>query len=471
MRWGLVCIALVGCFDTDAPSAVNGMFVDRLYTAQGIVDQPTDTSARGFRIYINGRWYPESGLTYAAFDGTIYLEIPDGPYLLNTVYADGSMTWDQREEHDFVEVVTRIGRPGAQLATNVPMQLQLTNLAPWSVGGDEIYVDCYENGTEHRSTELATSLTEGATQLSSTFDWATSPSAAFDWLTRYRAGYLIDAEAGDTLTVSRTSVVSDGNLGVARVSQIARGTVSTQRDGEPSSFTGTFGDVLPTASQQFSVDMPAIAAQVPEVNGWVIGLWKSPASVAFDTFGPPLLAVSPGTVDTTPITFTESYGDPFDAGWALLAKGTYGLYPPYVELPRGKLVYPGWTMYATVQRIVEPGAGFTLEPTADFVTSASIDGHALEGDVPWDGESPLSLHVEVPAGVAGFTADVLWVPAEDIYPRRWTTVRSQRTDVVLPVDAFQLGQDYFVRVGVTTETETSRSTTYKLLGPFRLVRP
>jgi hypothetical protein len=470
MRWGLVCAALVGCADVDVRSAVHGKFVDRLYTPRGVVEQPADMSTRAFRVYSNGRWYPESGLVSGAEDGTLYIDVPEGPYLLDTVHADGSMSWDQREDHNFIDVAVRTGRPDAQPATSVPMQVLLTNLAPWGEGNNELLVDCYENGTEHYPFELATSLTAGATEVRGTFDWASTYSGPLAWLNKYQTRYLIDANAGDMLTVSRNSTVSDANLIVSRLTQIARGPVNTQRDGEASSFTGTFSDVTPTASQRFTIDMPAIAAQLPEVDGWVVGLRKSPSSVAFDTFGPSLLAVTVDAVQTAPVTFTESYGDPFDADWQIVATGTYvaRLDPP--ALPDGRRAYFPWSAYATEQRHLELGADFTLAPTQEFVTSASIDGHALVGDLPWDGESPLSFHVDVPAGEAGFIADVLWVPAGEIYPELWTTLRSQAADVVLPADALQLGLDYFVRVAVTNETETSRSVAYKLLGPFRLVR-
>lgn len=470
MRWGLVCIALVGCDDVDMRSTVRGTFVDRLYTSRGVVEQPTDPSTRAYRVYSNGRWYPENGFSSAAYDGTIYIEAPEGPYVLATVYLDGSVSWYQREDHNFVDVTVRTGRPDAQPATAVPMQLQVSNLAPWVEGSNELFVDCYENGTEHRPFEINSLLSDGAMQLSGTFDWA-STSSPTDWLNLYRTRYLIDATAGDTLTISRKSTVSNANLIVSRLTQIARGPVTTQRDGEASSFTGTFSDVSPTINQRFTVDMPAIAAQLPDVDGWVVGLRKSPSSVAFDRFGPSLLDVTVGAVVTAPVTFTESFGDPFaDAEWQTIASGTYGVHVDPPVLPDGRRVYVGWSAYATEQRHLQPGADFTLGPTRTFVTSASIGGHALAGDVPWDGRSPLSFHVEVPAGETGFSADVLWVPAGEIYPQRWTTLRSQTADLVLPADALQLGLDYFVRVAVTNETETSHSAAYKILGPFRLVR-
>jgi hypothetical protein len=470
MRWGFVCIALVGCVDVDVRSAVNGKFVDRLYTPRGVVEQPADLSTRAFRVYSNGRWYPDSGLVDGADDGTIYIEVPDGPYLLNTVHLDGSMSWDQREDHTFVDVAVRTGRPDAQPATNVPMQMELTNLAPWAIGTNELRVDCYENGTEHYPFELQESLSAGATAVRGTFDWASTYSGPGASLNKYRTAYLLDANAGDVLTISRQSNVSIPNLGVSRLTQIARGPVNTQRDGEASSFTATFSDVAPAITQRFTVDMPAIVAQLPDVNGWVVGLRKSPSSVAFDTFGASLLAVSPNSVGTVPFSFTESYGDPFDADWQLVATGTYVVQQDDPVLPDGRPVYYPWSAYATEQRHIRPGEDFTLGPTSAFATSASLDGHVLVGDVPWDGRSPLSLHVDVPADEVGFIADVLWVPAGETFPELWTTLRSQAADVMLPADALQLGLDYFVRVAITNETETSHSAAYKLLGPFRLVR-
>jgi hypothetical protein len=260
MRWGLACIALVGCVDVDVRSAVNGKFVDRLYTSRGVVEQPTNLSTRAFRVYSNGRWYPDSGLVSGADDGTIYIEVPDGPYLLNTVQLDGPMSWYQREDHNFVDIAVRTGRPDAQPATNVPMQVQLTNLAPWGEGNNELFVDCYENGTEHYPFELEMSLTAGATELRGTFDWASTYSGPLAWSSKYQTRYLTDANAGDMLTISRTSTVSNANFIVSRVTQIARALANTQRDGEPSSFMGTLSDVTPTTNQQFTVDMPAIAA-------------------------------------------------------------------------------------------------------------------------------------------------------------------------------------------------------------------
>jgi hypothetical protein len=94
----------------------------------------------------------------------------------------------------------------------------------------------------------------------------------------------------------------------------------------------------------------------------------------------------------------------------------------------------------------------------------------LTGDVPWDGQSPLSMHIDAQAGQAGFIVDVLWVPPDETFPELWTTVRSQTADLVLPADALQVGLDYLLRVTVTNATETSYSSAYRLLGPFRLVR-
>jgi hypothetical protein len=256
-----------------------------------------------------------------------------------------------------------------------------------------------------------------------------------------------------------------------RVTQIARGTVSSQHDGEPSSFTGTFMDVPPTASQRFTVDTPAIVAQLPDLTGWVVSLRKSPSSAAFDSFGPSLLDVSVGKFDTAPVAFTESYGDPLDPGWQLVATGTYAVFRDLPVLPDGRQAYFPWSTYATEQRLLAPGDDFTLSPVSAFVTDASLDGHALDGDVPWDGHTPLSFHVGVPAGESGFTADVLWIPAGKNETQLWTRLRSQTADVELPPDAFQLGFDYMIRVAVTSETESSRLTAYTVLGPFRLVQP
>ena len=180
MRWVLLGIALVGC--AGDRRAVNGRFVDRLHTAHGVVEQPTDLSTRGFRVYSNGRWYPERGLASGAFDGSIFIpDVPDGPYVLNVVYADGAMVWHQREDHDFVDVDVRTGRPDAEPATNVPMQLQLENLAPWDAS-DDILINCYENGTEHAPLELAGQLVADATQVSGTFDWGSRYSGPLAFL-------------------------------------------------------------------------------------------------------------------------------------------------------------------------------------------------------------------------------------------------------------------------------------------------
>src|SRR5690606_13868881 len=186
--------ALLGCSKIESRDAVRGRFVDRLYSPEGVVEQPTDLSTRAFRVYSHGHWYPESGLVRGAADGTLYIEVPDGPYVLNTVYADGSMTWHQRDDHQFVELTVRTGRPGAQRATNVPMQLQLDNLAPWG-DSDDLYVNCYENGTEHYPLELDTPLVAGATEVRGAFDWASTHAGPLSWQAASRPRHLLDATA------------------------------------------------------------------------------------------------------------------------------------------------------------------------------------------------------------------------------------------------------------------------------------
>lgn len=449
---------------------MNGRFVDRLYTPHGVVEQPIDMSTRAFRVYSNGRWYPESGLVTGAFDGTIYIpDVPDGPYLLNVVYRGGAMSWYHHEDHEFVEVTVRTGRPEAQPATNVPMQLQLDDLAPWDLNS-HLYVDCYENGTEHAAVELDTPMAVGATQVRGMFDWASTSSGPEG---RYGTPYLLDGSAGDTLTISRVTTLAFANRTVSRLTQVAHGPASTQRDGEPSSYAGTFMDVIPTTTQEFTVDVPAIAAQRPDVDGWFVSLRRSPSSVAFDTFGPPLLEVSEDATATEPVTFSESYGDPFDAGWQLVASGGYVVRFEPRTLPDGRRVNFPWSAYATEQRHLRPGDEFALRPTRAFATSASLDGHPLAGDVPWDGRSPLSFHVDAPGGEGeeGFTADVLWFPPGQTHPELGATLRSPGSEVTLPPgDVFQLDVDYLVRIAVTNETETSRSAASTLLGPFRLVQ-
>lgn len=241
--------------------------------------------------------------------------------------------------------------------------------------------------------------------------------------------------------------------------------------GEPSSYVGAFTNVSPTITQQFTVDVPAIVAQRPDVDGWFVSLRRSPSSVAFDGFGPSLLEVSADATATAPVTFSESYGDPFDAGWQLVASGGYVVSFEPQTLPDGRRVNFPWSAYATEQRHLEPGDELALGPTHAFATSASLDGHVLAGDVPWDGRSPMSFHVDVPGGEEGFSADVLWFPRGQTHPELGATLRSPSSEVTLPPgDMFQLDVDYLVRIAVTSETETSRSSASTVLGAFRLVQ-
>jgi hypothetical protein len=430
--------------------AINGRYIDRFYTPNGIVDQPTDLSGVSFDLFIDGLHYAQ---TEGTFDGTIYIpDVPDGPFVVRTSGPNRLPTWEQRDAHEFTVVSTRVGRPDAVRATNAPLHLVLDGLAAWDPDS-MIIADCFENGTEHYPIVFDMPLASGATSVDASFDWARA-----DW-----GGYLLDSGAGDRLTISRYARTQREGLDIEKLSQIATGPAPSQQDGVPSEFVGTFGDVAPTQSFGVSLDLDAFAAAVPQADRyWGAALLKAPTSAAFDRFGPTLVGID-STSSSAPgsglLSITETYGDPYDASWQPLVISGYGVTEwKWLDDRTSYLA----RLYAYDERYYD-GSEYTLAMQQP-ATSGTLNGYPLAGDIPWDGESPITLEIAVPPGLTGFS---VWL---DLADANRAIIVSNSDAITLPSEAVRLGAMYLLDVHVGTQSEASRSGVFSTIGPFRLVR-
>jgi hypothetical protein len=455
VRLVVVMLALAAC--TDDRSAVSGRYIERLYTLDGVVDRPRDMSEVTFQVFSAGNPFPA---TQGTFDGTVYVpDIPDGPYVLKITADDSYAVWYARDAHEFEDISSRVGRPDGVLATNAPLHLRLEALAAW--GADDFLIaDCWENGTEHYPIALQPQLAPGATRVDGTVDWSKTDAGA----------YLLEADAGDTLTVSRITMDPRTDVDRHKLTQYASGSAPSQRNGELSEFAAAFVDVAATRALTIDVDTTAFADAVPaRTHYWGVSVMKGPASRFFDRLGPELLGVGKYPDGSGQFSLTESYGDPFDPSWQTVVTSGYGTLEP-TRLPDGSSLF--LAPYAFETRHLD-GDHYTLGPIAGHVSTATLAGHPLTGDIPWDGTSPLALHLDVPPDHAGFGASIYRLAGApgDLAPQSWAGLRSDGSDITLPSTALRAGELYVLRVIVSDETETSRSGVASLLGPFRLVVP
>jgi hypothetical protein len=446
-----VILGLAGCHESR--DVVSGRYIDRFYTRDGVVDRRPDLTGLTFQIFVDGVGWP---ITEGTRDGTVYIPgVPEVPYVLKSVDRAGRSTWWQRESHQFERVTNRVGRPDAIVATSTPMRLQLDGLASWN-DGDALVVNCWENGTEHYPVSLDPPLAVGATRVNATFDWADA-----DW-----GPYLLDADASDTLTLSRIAKDRRADVEVDKLTQVVSGPAESQRDGQSSSFTAQLIDVPATTSVTFRADLDALASMIPApMHDWSVSLITGPASSAFSIFGPGLIGV--GRLEdpsSRPFATTETYGNPFDTRWPVLASGRYrasGL----TRLPDGSILLVANDAYDV--RYLEADE-YVFRPVVQPARSGTLNGYSLAGDVPVDTHSPVTLRLDLEMNNEGFEAEILRLRGAPGSYEHWTTIASDGREITLPGNVLPPGS-FVLRVHVGRGTDTSSSGVYSVIGPFRVV--
>jgi hypothetical protein len=439
----LVLLAVAACTQPTA-TTITGHSTDTFITPTGTVTRPTDLSSTKIEAYFLGddgsyHSYLAEILAAGVFE---ILDVPDGPFLLRAGDA-----WTTYDSHDVAMSNTYIGRTDAVMSTSFgsaatkPTTLGLSAglLAPWSPA-DVLVADCWGNGTENWGLfGLDPPIGSGATSFDGAFPWSAPTGAGYSFEPGYFP-YLMNADEGDALVVSRSTASIAGAATVETLTQVMNAPGVDQVNGGSAATGGTFADVAATSQIELAID-PAEFVAAFGSGSFSIDVLTGPGTSAGLVMGPGLVSIAEDPA-TTAVDVTLPYGDPFDATWPVLVYAGY-----YVQ--QGEIVASG--------ELVPASASYTFHP-APIASSPMLDRAPLDGNVAWNGISPLAFSVSLPDGASGFVITLRDMPGET---QQLITVEGSA--VTLPPDVFTPGDTYTMQIG-TSVSSTAYSS--MVAGPF-----
>ena len=458
MQWSVagpfVCTALaLGC-QGPSRSAVRGSYEYRFVGEDPARTVPLDLSLARFQALVEDDGapggfavYPADGPVSGSSDGTFEIpDVPDGAFWLR--YPSGSVTdFVLYDSHEITRSIPVLGRADAMPVTRpTPLEVNAVGLAPWSME-DGLVATCWTNATENRGlgSQLQPALAPGDTAIHAAIHWDAGPhSSAYSWAPG-GGPYLMDADRDGPLVISRQTTTHDGNLTTtSRLTQLLTAPAVTQVDGAASTISGEFVDVAPTSGVTITLDADAIAASVPDHRPWGIetSLVAGPGTAQGLLLGPALLLFSTGQTSGT-VRAMESYGNPFDPSWPVLATTFVHLRDAAGTAGPSEL----WdSSYVTTSSYEFHPPPLSRAPT--------LDGAPIAGQtIAWDGASPLELSFDVSGDATSVSASVI---------REGTSISevvanlyAPRPPLVVPAELLRAGDSYSFRIGVAWQADSS----------------
>lgn len=307
MRW-FPLIALAACSQSQSP--VRGSFAYQYADGTRV---PIDLRGTLFQAYVEDAAgfapYPAEPVEGRA-DGTFELPaVPDGPFLLRRSGAGYYGVFTPQDDHEVVETIDVLGRPGAQPAsTATRLQLDLMGMAQWQPS-DRLVLDCVANATELYAPAVMPAIAADATEIHGTVAWGRGTSWGPDGVP-----YLMDAAGDDLLHITRQSAHVSAGVTTRALTQLASVPAPTQTDGGTAAVSGAFVDVPATERIEMTVRGDALASLVPA--GTVpsqlgASLVAGPATGRGALLGPELASVTAADA-TSAVRVRLGYGNPFE---------------------------------------------------------------------------------------------------------------------------------------------------------------
>ena len=408
---------------------------------------PVDLRGTLFQAYVEDAAgftpYPAEPVEGRA-DGTFELPaVPDGPFLLRRSGAGYYGVFTPQEDHEVVEAIDVLGRPGAQPAsTATKLQLDVMGMAQWQPS-DRLVLDCVANATELYAPAVMPALAPDATEIHGTVAWGHGTSWGPDGVP-----YLMDAAADDTLHITRQSTHETAGVTTRVLTQLLSVPAPTQAAGDTASVSGAFVDVPATDRIAITVRGDALASLVPA--GTVpsqlgASLVAGPATPRAALLGPELASISaPDATAATRVTL--AYGNPFE--WSL-AVGAFYNATREVHVDAARTATVAFSAFSETVPLPPSGDTYTFEPLLgiDAVTLAGAPIDAGQITVPHQQAIELAF-----AGPTDFTRGRVIVWRAD-RGEAAASVAFDHLPVDLPPDIFEDSARYTLQIDVTVDDE------------------
>lgn len=451
----------MGCGDGSAaeggaggPSAasITGSLVDVHVTEGGDIEQPVDPALVSVAALL-----PGDGGGFTSIEGSVgedgRFSIPDVPegtyYLAITTGAFVEIVVTSARSLDLGFVFA--GRPDASAVFSTPTNLVLDvdQMSPWQ-DGDHLEIFSLGAGTYG---DLA-STTEAPPSVGAT---ALTGMASDAFL--FASPMLVDGEQGDVATITHITAREAGGSGAplpySAVVKAFTPAPFVQVDGEPTQLSGSFEDV---AQSDIAIDWKrslwsaAIKDANPaaEVESHDILVYAEPGGAERSTssYSPTLLATT--DVESTDVTLSMSYGNPFPSGWGVVAN-VNTFYSVSVTVPgSGETRKLGMSM--GVSAPIDAFMAGPIEPALTPVRDVTINGKAAYETMTGVGASPtVSFSPPATGTPSAYAVFIRRVdPMDSSLVATVAVVRTESTTVTIPPGILEKGTYYYLRIASET---------------------
>jgi hypothetical protein len=436
----------------DAPSVatrtVTGHQILHLGTPSGITDLPNDLSHATVAVMVPPDFKTIYG--YGGADGTFSVpDVPVGEYyfVAGTHYFVAS---GDTLDLDF----NLVGRADATFVSSpTNLTFNVTGMTAWQ-DGDEIEIYSPQSGT--LGFDLEAYATTGAPAPSDT----SLNGMVYDL--RYASRNTApSASAGDFVTVAHLSKATDGTHSYTAMAEMFRPAGLNVTNGSSNTITDAFMPVTTTQTLTATWDRPAFAADLEahfphsDTQNWstfAITALQRAGTLGYYDSGPDLLFFAPGyTTDSSAVTTSWTYADPFPADWGRILWNRYYRYR-FISLPGAQptAVRAQIRTYRDLSTVAadpmfEPGAGVVVNPKingSDALALAAMTGIGVTPTLSWD-----------PPAIG--TASKYYVTVYSVLNVSGTTTLKQLalletpdTQLQIPPSVLAAGQPYVFEIGL-----------------------
>jgi cysteine-rich repeat protein len=416
-------------------------------TAAGFHSEPSTVIAPGvFTIDM-----VPAGVTY-------YLEVLDTstPGAIPTYYATAQRALDLS--------VVAVGRPGTSPVTKqTTVTLNIDKMTAW-LSPDYLLLDSFSVDTENfvgYPAAPSNPPTDGATSIGLTLNWQNSYGFVFPPM-------LLDLAHHDDLWVTHnTSITLSDQANHPYTGQVVADAFTStdvdMKDGQPLTLNGSFSQVTPTATQDFTVNLADLRTALSDANHYFdenvgCGLLVNPASTYGNGIGP---TIGGFTVDTNTneaallgqaTLATLHYGNPYPASWPVVMPCSV----QHTRLFRAPGATKIGALTASITVWDSGQTPYLFHSQGHAPTGITIGGQPLldGGAVAFDGTAPVMVTWNAVPMTDSYIVDVYEV-ALDVTKTTITHLaifRTGATSLALPGSLFTKGHYYLFAVGETRQT-------------------
>jgi hypothetical protein len=445
-----------------ATRTVTGHDIAHFVTPAGITDVPLDLSMAPVKVLVPPAFTPISGIGHS--DGTFEIpNVPVGDYYFDAGSHYYVMSGDSIDL-DFYEV----GRPDNSVATSATnLTFNLTDLDPWQ-DGDQIELYSPQTGT------LAFGMTDAATSGAPMVDDTALTGMVYDLRNADRRALI---SSSDIATIYQLSLATDGARDYHSITRAYAAAPFSIANGGSATITGAFTTLAPSQTLTATWDRPAFAADVAahfphaaptSLSTFGLTALTGAGEHGYYDEGPDLLYFAPGyTTDTTAVTASWPYADPYPGTWGrVLWNRFYGYREIALPGADSTAIFARLLTYRDLSTVAadpmfEPGVGLVVNPTisgSDALAVTSLTGIGTTPTIAWQPPTigtPSKYYVAVYAvsNVSGTTT-----------LKEVALFETAATQLAIPPNVLVAGKPYVfeIRVRATTVDLVEHPSAYAL---------